>query len=158
MELRSVPKHLSAGGPPTTTISHPAYTSRTHTPTPSTTYPSHHYNEFNEYNEKQSLEYIEQPPINLDEDEGVSPIEEVRVTVSSEYFYFVPLFLLFVCTELFFDLFICFYWIFFPKSTTNQPNLPCMGQTPLCLCCCLPTNPIDPLLFNSLAPPSTLIS
>ncbi|KAF9143404.1 hypothetical protein BGX30_000558 [Mortierella sp. GBA39] len=83
MELRSVPKHLSAGPPPTTTKSHSASTSRTHTPTPSTTYPSHRYNEFNEYNEKQSLEYIEQPPISLDEDEGVSPIEEVRVTVSS---------------------------------------------------------------------------
>lgn len=156
MELRSVPKHLSAGPPPTTTISHSASTSRTHTPTPSTTYPSHRYNEFDEYNEKQSLEYIEQPPISLDEDEGVSPIEEVRVTVSSEYFCFVPIPFFVVCLYRTF-FFICLYWIFFPKSTTDQRNL---GQTPLLFVVVsrpIQLTPFSPL-FPYPHPPSTLIS
>ncbi|KAK3813608.1 MAG: OPT oligopeptide transporter protein-domain-containing protein [Linnemannia gamsii] len=71
MELRSIPKHLSAGSFPTSSHTHP----RTHSPS-STSYPSY-------YDEKRSLEHVEQPPINLDEDASTSPIEEVRVTVSS---------------------------------------------------------------------------
>ncbi|KAF9921304.1 hypothetical protein FBU30_008702 [Linnemannia zychae] len=75
MELRSISKEM------------PAYSQTTSPTTPESisSRPSHspYYSQYNEYSEKRSLDYEEQPSIDLDEDTNTSPIEEVRVTVSS---------------------------------------------------------------------------